>query len=407
MESVIRLAVAGSRRPWFVAALAAVITAALVIFVGVPGATVAAAPAAPQVFQCNPAAGQGSFPDSGAGFYVTCNVTVENSIIGGTSSTIITTACVTAAPLGPPTPAECASPAGYRGYFGYYETVTTSSQLVTSVNQCNGIVYGGGSNVICNVTVINDIPAGTPTSGVTVNQCNNSGTAPGYPDVSCVPAGSTSNATVNQCNYSGYGGGTFFGTLAVHCTAPVAAATALPVTINQCNGTAYGGGSTVTCAATITNNFVATPPTTTTTAPPTTTTTTTTTGPTTTTAPPTTTTIGLATTIATIATTTTGLTTTTTAGSSNLTPTGLTTTTATGSSNLTATGPTTTTTVAGATGVIPKGAPGTGAGGASHSRDSVLLVMGGLALFGAGAAMLQAIRRRRILLAQHRPAGDE
>jgi hypothetical protein len=346
---------------------------------------------------------------------VTCNVTVENSIIGGTSSTIITTACVTAAPLGPPTPAECASPAGYRGYFGYYETVTTSSQLVTSVNQCNGIVYGGGSNVICNVTVINDIPAGTPTAGVTVNQCNNSGTAPGYPDVSCVPAGSTSNATVNQCNYSGYGGGTFFGTLAVHCTAPVAAATALPVTINQCNGTAYGGGSTVTCAATITNNFVATPPTTTTTAPPTTTTTapptttttTTTTGPTTTTAPPTTTTIGLATTIATIATTTTGLTTTTTAGSSNLTPTGLTTTTATGSSNLTATGPTTTTTVAGATGVIPKGAPGTGAGGASHSRDSVLLVMGGLALFGAGAAMLQAIRRRRILLAQHRPAGDE
>jgi hypothetical protein len=320
---------------------------------------------------------------------VTCNVTVENSIIGGTSSTIITTACVTAAPLGPPTPAECASPAGYRGYFGYYETVTTSSQLVTSVNQCNGIVYGGGSNVICNVTVINDIPAGTPTAGVTVNQCNNSGTAPGYPDVSCVPAGSTSNATVNQCNYSGYGGGTFFGTLAVHCTAPVAAATALPVTINQCNGTAYGGGSTVTCAATITNNFVATPPTTTTTA------------------PPTTTTIGLATTIATIATTTTGLTTTTTAGSSNLTPTGLTTTTATGSSNLTATGPTTTTTVAGATGVIPKGAPGTGAGGASHSRDSVLLVMGGLALFGAGAAMLQAIRRRRILLAQHRPAGDE
>src|ERR1039458_7255646 len=122
MESVIRLAVAGSRRPWFVAALAAVITAALVIFVGVPGATVAAAPAAPQVFQCNPAAGQGSFPDSGAGFYVTCNVTVENSIIGGTSSTIITTACVTAAPLGPPTPAECASPAGYRGYLGHHQT---------------------------------------------------------------------------------------------------------------------------------------------------------------------------------------------------------------------------------------------------------------------------------------------
>jgi hypothetical protein len=38
--------------------------------------------------------------------------------------------------------------------------------------------------------------------------------------------------------------------------------------------------------------------------------------------------------------------------------------------------------VAAGTGVIPRGAPGTGAGGASHSSDSILLVMGGLALFG-------------------------
>jgi hypothetical protein len=29
---------------------------------------------------------------------------------------------------------------------GPVSTTTTSSQLVTSVNQCNGIVYGGGSN---------------------------------------------------------------------------------------------------------------------------------------------------------------------------------------------------------------------------------------------------------------------
>ena len=108
MESVIRLAVAGSRRPWFVAALAAVITAALVIFVGVPGATVAAAPAAPTVFQCNPP----EFPGALGGYDVTCNVTIENSTIGGTSSTITATACLTAAGV-IPTPADCEASPGY------------------------------------------------------------------------------------------------------------------------------------------------------------------------------------------------------------------------------------------------------------------------------------------------------
>jgi hypothetical protein len=372
MESVIRLAVAGSRRRWFVAVLAAVIAAALVILVGVPGATVAAAPAAPTVVQCNPAQ---SFPGTTAGWEVTCNVTIENSITSGTNSTITATACLTAAGV-IPTPADCAASPGY------YKTVTTSSLLVTSVNQCNGTATGGGSNVYCDVTVINDIPVTTPTSGVTVDQCIGSGTGGGS-TTSCVPLGSTSSATVTQCNGSATGGGTYAGETTVNCTVS-GATTALPVTINQCNGTATGGGSAVTCTATITNNFVAAPPPTTTTGP----TTTTTTGPTTTT-------------------TTTGPTTTTTTGSTNLTPTGSTTTTATGPTTTTTTGLTTTTTVAGATGVIPKGAPGTGAGGASHSRDSVLLVMGGLALFGGSAATIQAIRRRRILLARHRPAGDE
>ncbi len=389
MESVIRLAVAGSQRRWFVAVLAAVITAALVILVGVPGATVAAAPAAPTVLQCNPAQ---SFPGTTAGWEVTCNVTIENSITSGTSSTITATACLTAAGV-IPTPADCAASPGY------YKTVSNSSQLVTSVNQCNGIATGGGSNVYCDVTVINDIPVTTPTSGVTVDQCIGSGTGGGS-TTSCVPLGSTSSATVTQCNGSATGGGTYAGETTVNCTVS-GATTALPVTINQCNGTATGGGSAVTCTATITNNFAAAPPPTTTTT--TTSTTTTTTGPTTTTTtgPTTTPTTGPTTTP------TTGPTTTTTTGSSNLTPTGLTTTTTTGSGNLTPTGPTTTTTVAAGTGVIPGGAPGTGAGGASHSRDSVLLVMGGLALFGGGAAMLQAIRRRRILLAQHRTGEDE
>jgi hypothetical protein len=340
MVSVVRLTVASSQRRWFVAVLAAVITAALVILVGVPGATVAAAPAAPTVLQCNPAQ---SFPGTTAGWEVTCNVTIENSITSGTSSTITSTACLTAAGV-IPTPADCAASPGY------YKTVSNSSQLVTSVNQCNGIATGGGSNIFCDVTVINDIPAGTPTSGVTVHQCIGSGTGQAG-DVLCVPLGSTSGATVTQCDGSGNGGGTYSGIYAIICTVS-GSATALPVTINQCNGSGNGGGTTVTCTATITNNFV------------------TATGPTTTIA------TGPTTTIATgpTTTTTTGPTTTTTTGPTTTTTTGPTTTTTTGSSNLTP--------VAAGTGVIPTGAPRTGAGGASHSSDSILLVMGGLALFG-------------------------
>ena len=50
--------------------------------------------------------------------------------------------------------------------------------------------------------------------------------------------------------------------------------------------------------------------------------------------------------------------------------------------------------------IVPTGFPHTGAGGASHSTDPVLLALGGLALIGALGATAQAIRRRRTL-----PAG--
>jgi hypothetical protein len=46
--------------------------------------------------------------------------------------------------------------------------------------------------------------------------------------------------------------------------------------------------------------------------------------------------------------------------------------------------------------VIPRGHPETGAGGGHHSADSVAVALGGLALVGAGVAMGQAIRRRRM-----------
>jgi len=113
------------------------------------------APTAPTVTQCDPPA----YP-TGAGYEVTCTVSVVNTVTasGATSSTVTTTACLAAAGVLPPT--DCTT------------TTTTSSQLVTSVDQCNGIAYGGGSNVKCDITVTNSVPTGTATSGVTVNQCN-------------------------------------------------------------------------------------------------------------------------------------------------------------------------------------------------------------------------------------------
>jgi len=136
--------------------------------------------------------------------------------------------------------------------------------------------------------------------------------------------------------------------LRVQCTVS-GAAEALPVSINQCNDSAIAGGETVTCMASVTNNFISPPP------PPTTTATTT----------------PLA-----------GLTTGTGSGS--------------GGSGSSGSGSGGTGSVTAAT--IPLGAPQTGEGGASRSGDNVpMVVLGGLALIGAAAATGQALRRRRIL----------
>jgi len=285
----------------------------------------AAVDTAPAITQCNPP----DFPIT-AGFQVTCTVTVVNTrtSTGATSSTVTTSACLAAA--GVPFP-SC--PLNN----GPVTSTTSSTQLVTSVNQCNGIVTGGGSNVYCNVTVTNNVPVGTPTSAVTVDQCIGSATGGGSTEA-CDPAGSTTSATVTQCNGSATGGGTYNGETTVGCTV-TGAGSALPVTVNQCNGTATGGGSAVTCMTTMTNNFVI-PTTTTTTAPTTTTTTKTTPTTTTTTAPSSTTTVPPA---------------------------------------------------------IPLGAPHTGAGGASPSIDSVWVALGVLALFTAGAVLSVALRRRRVV----------
>jgi hypothetical protein len=203
--------------------------------------------------------------------------------------------------------------------------------------------------VYCNVTVTNNVPVGTSTPAVTVDQCIGSATGGGSTQA-CAPAGSTTNATVTQCNGSATGGGTYNGETTVGCDV-TGATSALPVTINQCNGTATGGGSAVTCMTTTMNNFIS--PTTTTTTP----------------TSPTGSTHGSG---------VTGLT-----GS------------APGAGG--STGPPT---IVGAFGSVPSGGPQTGLGGASHSRDSNLLLAGALAYVGAGLALALAILRRRTISVQ-------
>jgi hypothetical protein len=59
-----------------------------------------------------------------------------------------------------------------------------------------------------------------------------------------------------------------------------------------------------------------------------------------------------------------------------------------------------TTSSATSTGVVPSGFPATGYGGAAHSRDNDLIVVGVLALAGSAAVVINAARRRRHLPAR-------
>jgi hypothetical protein len=237
---------------------------------------------------------------------------------------------------------------------GPVTSTTMSTQLVTSVNQCNGIVTGGGSNVYCNVTITNNVPAGTPESGVTTDQCIGSVTGMGG-TVACAPTSSTTNATVTQCNGSVTGGGTFAGEPTAACTV-TGAATADPVTVNQCNGTATGGGSAVTCMTAVSDVFAAS------------------------TTTPTSATSGSGGGSA--------------GGGSGSSAVG-----GIGGGSGGAVGAGGSTGLAGASGtvgsVIPTGAPQTGFGGASRSTDPALVYAGGVALATAGLTMALTIRRRR------------
>jgi hypothetical protein len=354
--SLTRVASAAVRRFLILCVVAVTAVGMLVVggFVGAHAASAAAA--APAAAQCDPPA----FP-TGAGFEVNCTITIDNSVTaaGATSSTLTATSCLAAAGVLPPS--------------GCTTTVNTANQLVTSVNQCNGVVDGGGSNVICSVSVVNTIPTGQATSGVTVNQCIGSGGGGGtQPTVVCAPVASTTGATVTQCNGSVNGGGP---STRVQCDV-TGAATAEPVTINQCNGSSNGGGSTMTCTTTFTNNFVAATPTTTTPTSPT-------------------------------GTTGTGGGGATGAGGAGA---GGTTGVGSGVTGLTGSaagvgGSTGSPTPAGTSDVIPLGSPQTGFGGASRSHNEALLLAGVLTIFGAALAMTVAIRRRRIAITREMNKG--
>ena len=214
----------------------AVLAGALVV-AGLVLPTSPAFAATKTVGQCN---NIGPSP-AGATTGMTCTVTVVNTISGSTTSS--TTTVTRQCSLGPCPPGN--------GTF-----TTHSTNLVTSVNQCNGSDNDAAHPINCRVTITNNISANAPNAKplatATSNQCVGSGTGGGG-TVNCLPfPATTTSATVTQCNGSGNGGG---GT--VHCTVSSGStiSRAIPIKVNQCNGTGNPGGSVVTCQTSITTHI--------------------------------------------------------------------------------------------------------------------------------------------------------
>lgn len=220
-----------------VLAFAVFVAAAVLAGFALPAAPASAANVS--VTQCNnigPSA-------EGATTGMTCSVTVVNTIAAGKTSSTVT--LIRQCSLGPCPPGN--------GTF-----TTTSADLVTSVNQCNGSDNDAAHPITCTATITNNISADTPgavpVTPATVNQCVGSGGGGGG-TVSCDPfPATTTNATITQCNGSANGGGA-----TVACTVGTASVVspAIALTVNQCNGTGNPGGSTVTCRTSIITNIVA------------------------------------------------------------------------------------------------------------------------------------------------------
>ena len=218
------------KRPSMVLALMLAISFISMIFIASPPT----ASAATSVSQCNGV-------DNVGGQAVECHYTVTNNLDGSvTSSTVTLTECHGAA-NDPPT-LTCTS------------STATSTDLVVTIDQCNGSGNGGGGTVTCTVDVVNNITGTETPTSATVNQCNEAGQGGGTaPTVLCDPfPATTTSATVTQCNEAGNGGG---GTLRVKCTVDSDSTTtsALNVEVHQCIGSGNGGGATVTCRTGLTN----------------------------------------------------------------------------------------------------------------------------------------------------------
>ncbi len=164
-----------------------------------------------------------------------CDITVVNTLTGSGGSSVVTVReCVGAA--GPPaTQANCTT------------RTTALSQLVTSIEQCNGSINGGGGTLRCSLQVTYE-GASAGSTAVTINQCVGSG---GGITTGCNPfPATTTGATITQCNGSA-NGGTLVG---MNCTATGTVASAPALKINQCNGSANGGGALLTCTANVSSN---------------------------------------------------------------------------------------------------------------------------------------------------------
>jgi hypothetical protein len=204
---------------------------------GFMAAPFASGAASNTVTQCN---GQGPGP-KGATTGMVCKVTIVNTIHGTkrSSTTTMSRKCT----LGPCAPGN--------GTF-----TTKSTNLVTHVSQCNGSDNDSAHPITCDVTITNDISAGSknakPLSVATVNQCVGSAKGGGAKLICDPHPATTTGATVTECNGSGNGGG---GTVNCAVSSSSRISAAIPITVNQCNGTGNPGGSVVKCRTTITTHI--------------------------------------------------------------------------------------------------------------------------------------------------------
>jgi len=219
--------IAGGRFRFAAAVFAAILLTAGMSAIVLVSNTSPASASTVSFSQCN---GHAADP-LGAAITETCSIDVVNTIdsTGNTSSVVTSRVCT----LG-----------------GCTGDITSPSNVINAVHQCNFSNIEGGSTTICSVNIVNNISASAPgaPTAVTVNQCIGSGTGGGTNMTAC-NARSEGSPSVTQCNRSGTGGGGM-----MTCTASGTTSAAFPVFVDQCNDSETGGGSFVTCTTTITTN---------------------------------------------------------------------------------------------------------------------------------------------------------